>query len=77
LPKGAKACPECGSDEHTGWSEAAATDGLDLPDNSFDYDDFVRREFHVKNPGPGRLYWVWWLAAVFALAAFILAWVKW
>ena len=32
VPPKARACPECGADEQTGWSEAARTDGLDLPD---------------------------------------------
>ena len=45
VPRGAKACPQCGSDEQTGWSEEAATGGLDLPDEDFSYDDFVKREF--------------------------------
>ncbi len=32
LPLKARACPECGSDENTGWSEDTMYDGLDLPD---------------------------------------------
>ncbi len=28
----ARACPECGADERTGWREQDYTDGLDLPD---------------------------------------------
>lgn len=28
----AKACPECGSDENTGWSEDTMYDALDLPE---------------------------------------------
>ncbi len=27
----AKSCPDCGSDENTGWSEDTMYDGLDLP----------------------------------------------
>jgi hypothetical protein len=74
LPPGARACPECGSDEHTGWSETARTDGLGLPDDSFDYDDFVKREFEAKNPASRRLHWLWWLVAVLVLAAFLVGW---
>ena len=33
VPVSAVACPECGSDETTGWSEQAEYDGLDLPDS--------------------------------------------
>ena len=45
VPRNAKACPECGSDEQTGWSEETHVDGLDLPEEKFDYDNFVEREF--------------------------------
>jgi hypothetical protein len=40
------ACPECGADYETGWNEEdAAYDALGLPDQEFDYDECVRREF--------------------------------
>lgn len=32
VPLKAKACPECGSDENTGWSEDTMYDALDLPE---------------------------------------------
>ena len=31
VPIKAKSCPDCGSDEKTGWSEDTMYDGLDLP----------------------------------------------
>ncbi len=31
MPIKALSCPECGSDEETGWSEDTMYDGLDLP----------------------------------------------
>ncbi|HMC28416.1 MAG TPA: zinc ribbon domain-containing protein [Verrucomicrobiae bacterium] len=72
VPPRAKACPECGSDEHTGWSEKAATDHLDLPDEEFDYDEFVKREFGQKKSRalPKSLLWV--IVALALLIAFIL-----
>ncbi len=33
VPRNAPACPECGSDENTGWSEDTALDGLVLYDD--------------------------------------------
>ena len=46
VPRNARACPECGADERSGWkSDAAVHDGLDLPDAEFNYEDFVAREF--------------------------------
>ena len=32
VPLRSLACPECGSDDRTGWSEDTLYDGLDLPD---------------------------------------------
>lgn len=71
VPPNAKACPECGSDEQTGWSEAAETCGLDLPDQHFDYDDFVKREFGGKTPVPRGIHWLWWLIALLLVAGFL------
>jgi predicted nucleic acid-binding Zn ribbon protein len=31
IPRNARACPECGADERTGWRESSIYDGLDLP----------------------------------------------
>ena len=71
VPRNASACPECGADHLSGWREDAdTTGGLGLPDEEFNYEDFVEREFGgaVKPPGIG---WVWWAAAVAALLAFV------
>lgn len=76
VPPRAKACPECGADETTGWSEDARRDGLDLPDDSFDYDDFVKREFGSRNPVPRGIHWFWWVVALVAAAAFIGFWLR-
>ena len=32
IPPKARACPECGADEQTGWREQSMYDGLDLPE---------------------------------------------
>lgn len=50
VPRGARSCPECGSDEKTGWAEDADKWGADIPtgygeEDEFDYDEFIRREF--------------------------------
>jgi hypothetical protein len=68
LPKKARACPECGSDERTGWSEDAATSGLNLPNEEFNYDEFVEKEFGNKpQVKPHGLHWVWWTTGVVLL----------
>ncbi len=72
VPRSAKACPACGSDEQTGWSDEARVGGLDLPDEKFDYDDFVKREFGGESPVPRGVHWVWWLVALALVAMFLL-----
>lgn len=76
VPPNAKACPECGSDEETGWSEEAYAGGLDLPDDKFDYQDFVKREFEPKSPLPKGIHWFWWVIAVVLLIVFVLFWLR-
>lgn len=37
VPRSARACPECGADERSGWnSDDTRYDGLDLPDDAFE-----------------------------------------
>jgi hypothetical protein len=73
VPRNARACPACGSDESTGWSDDARTSGLDLPDETFDYDAFVENEFGGTRRAPARrgLHWFWWLIAIGLLIGFI------
>lgn len=67
VPRGAKACPGCGADHRSGWREDADTyTGLDLPDEDFDYDEFVRKEFGAS-PKPVGLSPVWWVSAILLL----------
>lgn len=79
VPRGAASCPDCGADENTGWDDDGATaDGLDLPDDTFDYDEFMEREFGERRPGqwlPKAIYGVptiWYITAVILLIAFAL-----
>ena len=64
LPRNAKACPDCGSDEDTGWSDSAAADNLGLPDQEFNYDEFVQEEFGGRQVKPRGIHWLWWLVAL-------------
>ena len=73
VPRDAKACPECGSCEATGWSEQAAYDGLDLPDESFDYDEFVKKEFAPAKVLPHGINWFWWAVAAIIVVLMIFA----
>ena len=72
VPPGALACPECGADHNSGWRENAdAYDAVNLPDDDFNYDDFVKREFGSRVK-PAGLKMVWWIAGIVLIAALIL-----
>ena len=74
VPPNAKACPECGSDEQTGWSEGAHADSLGLPEEKFDYDDFVQREFGGSKPVPRGIHWFWWVIALALAVGLLIFW---
>ncbi len=76
VPPHAKACPQCGSDEHTGWSEQARYDALDLPESEFDHAEFVAREFGKPSPVPWGVHWSWWLVAAALAAGLLAAWLS-
>jgi zinc ribbon protein len=64
VPQGSLACPACGADHNSGWrTDSDAHDALDLLDDDFDYDEFVRREF---SPGakPAGMGTFWWITAI-------------
>ena len=72
VPPDALACPECGADHTSGWREDAATyDGLELPDDDFNYDAFVKRQFGFQVKPPG-LKTIWWIVAIAIIVALVL-----
>ncbi|MGC8742532.1 MAG: zinc ribbon domain-containing protein [Verrucomicrobiia bacterium] len=81
VPEDALACPECGSDYETGWSERAYSQRLDLPDDEFDYDEFVREEFGGTKNRRFRKYGAFWIIVAIIIAILILNWhlgfIKW
>jgi hypothetical protein len=71
VPRNARACPECGSDEKTGWSDSAYAKNLNLPGEEFDYEDFVKEEFGGA-PKPRGIHWIWWLTALLLAVLFLI-----
>jgi hypothetical protein len=69
LAPSARACPECGADERTGWRESSVHDGLDLPDHAWDEDPTPPRRPTRRFNG---LAWYWWLCGVALLALLVL-----
>lgn len=68
IPPRAKACPDCGADERTGWRDASVYDGLDLPEDA-DERAATRR---ARGTAPRRvngIAWYWWLAGVLLIFA--------
>jgi zinc-ribbon domain len=75
VPPGALACPECGADHNSGWREGADVyDAVDLPDEDFKYDEFVREEFGSSfKPTPVKT--IWWITAVVLIVALVVIYV--
>ena len=53
------------------WEVDPSYDGLELPEDEFDYDDFVEREFGDQPHQKVGLAWYWWLTAVVLLVAMV------
>lgn len=76
VPRKAKACPHCGSDENTGWSDQTYLDGIDLPlSEEFDYDETIRREFGGGGKRPPLKNIIIGLVALVLLIFFIIRYV--
>lgn len=68
IPRQAKACPDCGADERTGWREADPYDGIDLPGEVFEDEsttDGTRPDAPV--PRVNGVAWYWWTVGVVLL----------
>ena len=71
IPRNALACPECGADYNSGLREDADIyDAVDLPDEDFNYDEFVRQEFG-PSPKPAAIKTIWWITALLVIVVFI------
>jgi predicted nucleic acid-binding Zn ribbon protein len=67
VPPRARACPECGADERTGWNEESTRyDGLDLPNEAFAEDDdhALKEEKRRTRIAPRGVAVFWWSIGV-------------
>ena len=72
VPAGALACPECGSDDKTGWSPETEYDGLDLP-QSVEEENRALRDIESREERLfERAHIVYLILVYTALIAFIL-----
>ncbi len=80
---GSRGCARCASeratkawDKRQPWEQDEVYDGLDLPDDEFNYEEFLDKEF-----GGGRRRsrreWLWWAVAVVLLAVLVVGWMLW
>ena len=67
--RGARSCSGCGASHDSGWNEEAATSGLGLPDEEFDYDEFVAQEFGEGRPKTRPRQRLWTVVGVLLLLA--------
>ena len=51
------------------WEQDAIYDGLGVPDDEFDYEGFIEREFGKKPHRKVGLKWYWWVTGAVLLAA--------
>ena len=68
VPRGARACPECGADHRSGWRDDATGEESA---GEFEYDAFVRNEFGKTPLKPPHLSIFWWIIAIVVTAAMI------
>ena len=76
VPDGAKSCPECGADHETGWKDGASEMTYDLPDDDFDYEATIEREFG-SGARPVGINLIWWVTAIILLVVFAGAYLAW
>jgi hypothetical protein len=69
VPPQALACTECGADHNSGWREDYS-DGVEFPDEDFDYSEFEREEFGTRNR-PQHVHPLWWITAIVLLIALL------
>ena len=71
VPRRAKACPDCGACEKSGWSENRYLDGVDLPGE--DWDGRGSSSRRLGNGGSkSKVQWLWMVVAVLIVIAFVL-----
>ncbi len=81
VPVGSCGCPRCNPPSKRrkrtraaahgrGRKQTGYPDGLDLPDDDFDYDAYIAREFGQKPHRRIGIAWYWWLTGAVLLGIF-------
>ena len=69
IPRNAKACPECGADERTGWRETSVYDDLDLPESAWSDERETKSGSDI--PRVNGVAWYWWVAGAVLLVLLV------
>ena len=76
IPRNAKACPECGADERTGWRQTSVYDDLDLPESAWSEDEDEKRTRFRKTSRVNGVPWYWWCVGVVLVAMLVLGMIR-
>ena len=72
IGKNDKACPHCGSDENTGWSEEATLNRLGVSSyNEEDYQETIRKEFGNPKKQKSLINWIFSIITLILIILFI------
>jgi hypothetical protein len=71
IPRTARACPECGADERTGWRERSVYDDLDLPESAWEDESSASAKRAAPPARVNGVPWYWWLVGALLLAVLI------
>ena len=70
IPRNARACPECGADERSGWREQSVYDDLDLPAEAW-RDETEPKKRPLPTMRVNGVPWYWWVVGATLLAILI------
>jgi len=71
VPRKARACPDCGACEKSGWSQNQYLDGLNLPGEGFDDGAYHARELgYGSRKTPMQRFWL--VVTIIIIVAFLL-----
>ena len=72
VPVGSTGCAKCNPPrKKKSWEQDEHLDGIGLPDDEFDYEEFKKKEFGGEFK-PKGLDPIWWITGILVLIAFAL-----
>ena len=72
LRRDARACPECGADERSGWRAESIYDGIDLPEGAYAEDGEAKPDAGKAPRRVNGVAWYWWCVGLAVVVLFAL-----